>query len=172
MVPGYFVNWRSGRWIHRYNPEYSRSFPFQCHNSPALPKLNRRQITTSVGFLPHRAMVTHAQLGQLGCSKDQQTQRPEASLAFFSPPPPRLCALFEHLLCTSQSRREVVVRALSPSNYDLIIPLPLRHQDTQPSLWSVSSHTQYLGFLLVLILIDRSRKRRVWNKRECLVIIR
>lgn len=39
------------------------------HNSPALPKVNHREITRRTGFQPRTAMAPLAQHGQLRCSR-------------------------------------------------------------------------------------------------------
>lgn len=64
-------------WNHTYNPERYKNLSYiqiSCHNSPALPKLIHRGITTRNGLLPHTAMATQARHWQLGSLSSQQTR--------------------------------------------------------------------------------------------------
>lgn len=77
-----------------YNPIYS-------HNSPALPKHIHRGMASSNGLLPHTAMTTQAQHGQLGSFSDQQTANKTTCECFFS-----LCALWWTLGCCMPHSQE------------------------------------------------------------------
>lgn len=169
MIPGYFVTfyvkksllWRFARFIRRYNPEQSRNFPIWCHNSPALPKLNKREITTSIGFLPHMAMVTHAQLGQLGSFGGPANTANWGVLGFcFSCFVPRLNTCYVSLSQEGKLWSELSVHLTLISSYHSPF-----NTKTYNLVFGLCHHVHNTRVLLIFIFIDKSRKQRVWNKR-------